>query len=154
MKTATQWSSEYAESHQNETNIWIHTICVPAIFLSIIGLLKTIPFGLDLSFNIGDFLVPFNINVLSFSVVFIMIFYYRLSSKIFLRMQLFTVLCLVIVHYLALTGYLFQISLAIFIIAWIGQFYGHKVEGKKPSFFKDLQFLLIGPVWVFEKMFK
>jgi uncharacterized membrane protein YGL010W len=41
----------------------------------------------------------------------------------------------------------------LFIIAWIGQFYGHKIEGKKPSFFKDLQFLLIGPAWVFKKMF-
>ena len=37
--------------------------------------------------------------------------------------------------------------IGIFVVAWIGQFYGHKVEGKKPSFFKDLQFLLIGPVW-------
>ena len=33
-------------------------------------------------------------------------------------------------------------------IAWIGQFIGHKIEGAKPSFFEDLQFLLIGPAWV------
>ena len=41
-----------------------------------------------------------------------------------------------------------RLSLAIFIVAWIGQFIGHKIEGKKPSFFEDLQFLLIGPAWL------
>ena len=39
-------------------------------------------------------------------------------------------------------------SLTIFIAAWIGQFIGHALEGKRPSFFKDLQFLLIGPLWL------
>ena len=39
-------------------------------------------------------------------------------------------------------------SVVIFIVAWIGQFVGHAVEGKRPSFFKDLQFLLIGPLWL------
>ncbi len=48
---------------------------------------------------------------------------------------------------------LFYFNLGLFVLAWIGQFYGHKVEGKKPSFFKDIQFLLIGPAWVFKKMF-
>lgn len=37
---------------------------------------------------------------------------------------------------------------AIFVVAWIAQFYGHHVEGKKPSFFADLQFLMIGPLWL------
>jgi len=39
-------------------------------------------------------------------------------------------------------------SSIVFALAWIGQFVGHKLEGKKPSFLKDLQFLLIGPIWV------
>jgi uncharacterized membrane protein YGL010W len=39
-------------------------------------------------------------------------------------------------------------SLVIFVAAWIGQFIGHAIEGKRPSFFKDLQFLLIGPLWL------
>jgi uncharacterized membrane protein YGL010W len=39
-------------------------------------------------------------------------------------------------------------------LAWIGQFYGHKIEGKKPSFLKDLEFLLIGPLWVIQKVGK
>ena len=44
----------------------------------------------------------------------------------------------------------------LFVLAWVGQFIGHKIEGKKPSFFEDLQFLLVGPVWllrfVYERM--
>lgn len=47
------------------------------------------------------------------------------------------------------TSHLLAINLTLFILAWIGQFYGHHVEGKKPSFFQDLQFLLIGPLWVY-----
>ena len=43
---------------------------------------------------------------------------------------------------------LLLLYLLTFIVAWIGQFIGHKIEGKKPAFFKDLQFLLIGPVWL------
>ena len=40
------------------------------------------------------------------------------------------------------------VSIAVFVVAWIGQFIGHKIEGKKPSFFDDLRFLLIGPLFV------
>ena len=42
----------------------------------------------------------------------------------------------------------------LFVLAWIGQFIGHKVEGKKPSFFKDLQFLLIGPAWLMSFVYR
>jgi uncharacterized membrane protein YGL010W len=44
--------------------------------------------------------------------------------------------------------------LAVFAIAWLGQFIGHKVEGAKPSFFKDLQFLLIGPLWLLSYVYQ
>jgi len=45
-------------------------------------------------------------------------------------------------------AYVLPGSVAIFVIAWIGQFIGHKIEGKKPSFFDDLRFLLVGPIFV------
>lgn len=56
-------------------------------------------------------------------------------------------------HFLYLTNIQFGrqswiIYLAVFVITWIFQFIGHKIEGKKPSFLKDLQFLLIGPIWL------
>jgi uncharacterized membrane protein YGL010W len=43
---------------------------------------------------------------------------------------------------------LWATSLVVFVVAWIGQFIGHAVEGKRPSFFKDVQFLMIGPLWL------
>jgi len=41
-----------------------------------------------------------------------------------------------------------QLSFGLFFIAWVGQFIGHKIEGKKPSFIDDLKFLMIGPAWL------
>ena len=52
------------------------------------------------------------------------------------------------------TAPLWQTSLIVFVVAWIGQFIGHKIEGKKPSFFKDLQFLLVGPMWLMHFVYK
>ena len=69
-------------------------------------------------------------------------------------MLLLTTLSIIGNFWLSGFGNLTLISLVIFVIAWIGQFYGHKVEGKKPSFIKDLQFLLIGPLWVLKKLGK
>jgi uncharacterized membrane protein YGL010W len=151
MKTSKQWLKEYAASHQNETNVNIHTICVPAIYFSIIGMLMCVNIGalLELEFQNPIFT---SLATLIFAVV--MVFYAKLSVKILIRMFLFTVLCLVGNYYLAMILPLLYTNIAIFIVAWAGQFYGHKIEGMKPSFFKDLQFLLIGPVWVFEKLLK
>ncbi|SDW79157.1 Uncharacterized membrane protein YGL010W [Lutibacter oricola] len=152
MKTMHQWFSEYSISHQNKTNKKIHYICVPAIFFSIVGLLISIP-----STFIGK-ITNLNMPIIeNWAVVvafFLLIFYLRLSFKVFLKMLIFTILCIVGNYYLGLVTPIFYTSLLIFIIAWIGQFYGHKLEGAKPSFLKDLQFLLIGPAWVFDNIFK
>ena len=62
-------------------------------------------------------------------------------------------MCVLGNYYLAQIGPLWLISLIIFAVAWVGQFYGHKLEGKKPSFLKDIQFLLIGPAWILDNWF-
>jgi uncharacterized membrane protein YGL010W len=71
-------------------------------------------------------------------------------------MLLFSAFCLALANYLDITfpGNLAYISLGIFVIAWIVQFYGHKIEGKKPSFLKDVQFLMIGPAWLMHFIYK
>lgn len=151
MKSLQQWFDEYAVSHQNETNIKIHFICVPAIFFSVVGLFMCIPdYGL-LSF-LGHPAVSNWAFVLL--VIFLIGFYFRLSIKIGLQMLLFSVVCLIGNYYISIYFPLLFVSILLFIVAWIGQFYGHKVEGKKPSFIKDLQFLLVGPAWVMYKIFK
>lgn len=142
MLTLNEYLTEYQKSHLHPTNVRIHTICVPLIFLSILGLLFAIPFKLG-PLRVAD--------VVSIAV---MAYYLVLSRKYFVIMLIQFAVCYGICIALEPTGYLFSISLGIFIITWIFQFYGHKVEGKKPSFFQDLLFLLIGPIWVVKKIFK
>ncbi|GAA4299028.1 DUF962 domain-containing protein [Nibribacter koreensis] len=135
---------EYAESHRNGTNKTIHWICVPAIMISLIGLLWSIP--VPLLFE----MVPYPMNLGILFVLTAMLYYFLLSPRLALGMVLISFLFLWIVYQLEqISGVpLWATSLFIFVLAWIGQFVGHKIEGKKPSFLKDLQFLLIGPVWL------
>jgi len=147
MKSIQSWFDEYAVSHQNPTNKLIHYICVPSIFFSIVALLASIPHDFLNSWASAGW-QPY----LHFGTVLIiigLIFYLRLSIPLFIGIAAFSALCLYLTKLLALAEIpLWQSSLAIFVIAWIGQFIGHKIEGEKPSFFKDLQFLLIGPAWI------
>lgn len=152
MKTAKQWFDEYAESHQNETNQFVHYICVPIIFFSVIGLLMSIPnHFLENTFGLNNPLVE---NWAAIIGVLVSFFYMRLGLWYFLEMVLVMLLCIVLNFWLSNTTNLLYASLIIFIIGWFGQFWGHKIEGKKPSFVKDLQFLLIGPLWVIQKLNK
>ena len=152
MKTLQQWYALYAESHQNKTNQKIHFICVPAIYYSVIGLFMSIPSEIISGFT--KFNNPFIENWASPVLILVLFFYLWLSFSTFVRMLTFSILCLIGNYFLSTIFSLVYSSLIIFILAWIGQFYGHKVEGKKPSFLNDLQFLLIGPAWVFEKLAK
>lgn len=152
MKTLDNWFSEYAVSHQNETNKAIHYICVPAIFFSIVGLLMSIPPGFLSGIFSGEF--PMMENWAIPVLLLVLVFYFRLSVNMGLKVFVFAVLCIVANYFISMVAPLWLVSLLIFAIAWAGQFYGHKVEGKKPSFLKDLQFLLIGPAWVIDNIFK
>jgi uncharacterized membrane protein YGL010W len=152
MKTLQQWYALYAESHQNETNQKIHFICVPAIYFSVIGLFMSIPSQVISDFT--KFNNPFLENWATPVLILVLFFYLWLSFSTFVRMLTFSILCLIGNYFLSTMFSLLYSSLIIFISAWIGQFYGHKIEGKKPSFLNDLQFLLIGPAWVFEKLAK
>lgn len=144
---------EYGHSHQNHTNKMIHWFCVPAIFFSVVGLVFSIPSGemLDSLSFLGSFA-----NWASISLLLILIYYISLSVPLSLGMLFFSALCLALANFLniAFPGKLWAISIGIFVIAWIIQFVGHKIEGKKPSFFKDVQFLLIGPAWLMHFVYK
>jgi uncharacterized membrane protein YGL010W len=144
--------SEYGESHQNSTNKAIHWICVPLIFFSVVGLIASIPSGpVQIFLGEGN---PYA-NWATVTLILVTAYYITLSIGLTVGMALFGLLCLVLVRLIASTGLpLWAVSVAIFVVAWIGQFYGHKIEGKKPSFFKDLQFLLIGPAWLMHFIYK
>lgn len=127
-KPLSLWLSEYAVSHQNPTNKRIHYICVPIIFLTIVVMLYHI-----------------SVYLLAVVTIGVLWFYVRLSLLSFVAMLAFYGLCLGVAVF-APVGIWFWVG--VFVVAWIGQFVGHKVEGAKPSFFEDLQFLLIGPLWM------
>jgi len=150
MRTAQEYFDEYALSHQNKTNIAIHYLCVPLIFFSVIGLLMSIP-----STFLENLFGLYNPLLENWAIVIgalLSIFYMRLGFWYFAQMLFVILLCVVLNFWLSNLTNLQNASLSIFIIAWLGQFYGHRVEGVKPSFLKDLQFLLIGPLWVIQKI--
>ena len=152
MKTIHDWFDEYGQSHQNKTNKIIHWICIPLIFWSIIALLSLIP---QQFIKIGC-----EYNFLHFGTIVIILglfFYLRLSFKIFLGMFVFSLYVLLDVYFWDTVfgrDVLMYLAISIFIFSWILQFYGHKIEGKKPSFVKDIQFLLIGPAWLLGYIYK
>jgi len=138
MRAVDQWLNEYGESHRNPTNKLIHWICVPAIVWSVVALIWSIP-------------TPINgLNWAVVTAVAAQLYYIKLSPKLSLGIGGFLLLCLglCLVVERMVPFALWQVALTVFVVAWIGQFIGHRIEGKKPSFFKDVLFLMIGPAWL------
>jgi uncharacterized membrane protein YGL010W len=140
--------TEYKTSHQNPTNQLIHWIMVPLIYLSVIGLLWGIGLGVELDFLGGQ---PLNVAMVVSLLVFA--YYLSLSFTIAVGMLIVSMLGMIACWYLDPRTSLLAVSAIVFVISWIFQFIGHKVEGKKPSFFKDVQFFLIGPAWVMSALY-
>ncbi|MGK9117015.1 DUF962 domain-containing protein [Olivibacter jilunii] len=146
---------QYTEHHQHSSNKLIHWICVPLITFSISGLIWFIPFPHL------EFLGRYNgfINWFTIAMALVIYYYLRLAPTLSYAMLFsFGVFSYIIVQleYWEKAGgpAPWLICLIIFVIAWIGQFIGHKIEGKKPSFLTDIKFLLIGPVWLWHFIFK
>ncbi len=140
----------YGESHKNATNKLIHWVCVPAIMFSLLTLLFAIPFFVERSLWANWAFVL---------LVGAWIYYARLSMTMLIGFIVIGGLMLLgIMGLYGLAGYdagtLALYAVIIFVVAWIGQFIGHKIEGKKPSFLKDVQYLLIGPAWLLHFIFK
>ena len=129
-----QLIAHYGESHQNPRNEVIHFIAIALIMLSLVGML----FALH----------PF---VAYAFVATSMVYYARLSGVFLVSMVLWSALTVAVVF--AMGPRVLAISVAIFVGAWILQFIGHRIEGKKPSFFEDIQYLWVGPLFVLSKLF-
>ncbi|KEQ17587.1 Mpo1 family 2-hydroxy fatty acid dioxygenase [Endozoicomonas numazuensis] len=134
MRSLNEWLEAYAESHQNPTNKMIHWVCVPAIMFSIIGIIWS-----------------FSTTAVFVIMAITMIFYLMLSLP--LSLAIIGVYAAMAFVADAMGESLLMVSIAIFVVSWILQFVGHKVEGKKPSFFEDIQFLLVGPLWCLSFLF-
>lgn len=138
----------YSEDHRNSTNQLIHWVCVPLIVWTVVALLWVIPVpagigrpglwaGLALAASMG--------------------YYLRLSRPLaFALLAFFVALCALtyVLHQLLGTQMLMWTAIGVFVAAWVAQFVGHEIEGKRPSFLTDLTYLLIGPLWLMSKLFR
>jgi len=143
---------EYGSSHKNPTNKKVHWICVPAIFWSVVALIYSIPNDwLTYIFGVGYFN-----NWAVMVLLIVMIYYLTLSVPLGIGLFFVSVVAIALARLASQAEFLplWAIALIVFFLAWAGQFWGHKVEGKKPSFLKDLQFLLIGPAWLMHFIYK
>jgi uncharacterized membrane protein YGL010W len=129
-----QLLAHYGESHQNPRNELIHFIAIPLIMLSLVGMLFALHPYVAYAFVVAS-----------------MVYYARLSAVFFASMALWSVVFLAVIF--AMGPLVLPICIAIFVGAWILQFIGHKIEGKKPSFFEDIQYLWVGPLFVLSKLF-
>lgn len=155
MRNAQDWFDAYGVSHQNPTNKAIHWVCVPVIVFCTIGLLWSIPHDFLPGATDQTNWAPF-VNFGSLLVLGSLVFYFRMGLTIGLGMLAWSALALWGNWQLDMMGGypLWLISTITFILAWIGQFIGHKIEGVKPSFFEDLQFLLVGPAWLLHFVYR
>jgi uncharacterized membrane protein YGL010W len=150
MRTAEQWLDEYGSSHRNPTNEALHWICVPVILWCVLGLLWITPFPSALRTAF-----PFA-NWATLIALLAVIYYAVLSPRLALGIAPLLALMLWSIGALSRNTWapLWLICVSLFVVAWIGQFIGHAIEKKRPSFFKDLQFLLIGPMWLLANVYR
>jgi len=144
MKSIHLWLAEYSDSHRHPVNKRLHWLCVPPIVVTVFGFLRALPVGNDL------------VNAATVAGLLTLIYYALLSWRLMLGLVPVTaaVLLLVEASHAAFGAWHLPLMLGIFVLAWIGQFVGHRVEGKKPSFFKDVQFLMIGPLWLLADVYR
>ncbi len=142
-----RWFDKYAEDHRNPTNQMIHVFAVPAILWTIVALLWCIP-------SPGTWFRPGFWAALTMFAAWM--FYYRSSRTLgFGMLAVFVVMAWFTrwLHNSYGTQALLIAAIVVFVVAWIAQFVGHKIEGRKPSFLTDITFLLIGPAWVVAKLY-
>jgi len=126
----------YGQSHTHPTNELIHFIAIPLIMLSLVGMIYALHPWAAYAFLAAS-----------------LVYYIRLSVPFLAAMAVVTLAMLGVIQALDSAGILVKASVAIFVVSWIFQFIGHKLEGKKPSFFEDIQYLWVGPLFVLSKLF-
>jgi uncharacterized membrane protein YGL010W len=149
MRSVADWLGEYGESHIDPTNKLLHWVCVPLIVLALMGMFWSIP--VPRAFAEAS---PW-INWATLGAVIALGYYASLSIRLAIGIAIVFAMMFAILNGLAeLPAPLWATALVIFVAAWVGQFIGHAVEGKRPSFFKDVQFLLIGPLWLLAALYR
>ena len=129
MRNVENLFERYGESHRDPVNKAIHWVCVPLITWSVLAALWAWS--------------PVSAYV---AIALALAFYVWLSPA--LAIGMLGVIAAMVYPLPLLGNHVLFVAGSVFVLAWIGQFIGHVVEGRKPSFFEDVKFLLIGPVWL------
>lgn len=140
--------SSYSDDHRNAINQQIHVVAVPAIAWSVIALLWCIP----------PLITWFKPGVWAAIAMFVAWCWYNRQSRslgygMLAAFFLAAMTCRIVEQQLGLPA-LAKIAVVVFVLAWVAQFIGHHIEGKRPSFLTDLVYLLVGPVWVLAKAYR
>jgi uncharacterized membrane protein YGL010W len=145
---ATQLLAAYSADHQHPFNRLMHSICVPLIFVSLVAMLWSIPLPVTRAADAGW------VNFGTLALAGVTLYYLRIAPRLGTGMLLAALAIVPLVDLAAsLPWPLWLTAIAVFVVGWTGQFIGHYVEGRRPSFFRDLRFLLIGPLWVLAKLY-
>jgi len=148
MRSMQSWLDGYSADHRNPVNQVIHWLCVPPIVWTVVALLWTVPVP-------SAWLKPGAWAV--FAMVLAFAWYWKHSHRLggallvaFAALALFTAWLFDVLGPVRLRW----TALVVFVLAWIGQFIGHKFEGHRPSFLTDVSYLLVGPAWLMEKFLR
>ena len=128
--------ARYGESHRNPVNELIHIVCIPAIVFSLLGILWALH------------------PIVALLVAAAALAYYVTLSRAFAAGMGVMAGAMLLVLAMLPNGTVLPTSIGVFVAAWLGQYVGHHIEGKKPSFFDDLRFLLIGPLFVLSILYR
>ena len=135
MRKVDELFERYGESHHHPVNEAIHWLCVPLITWSVLAALWAV-----------------SPAVAYVGIALATAFYAWLSVQIAVGML--ALFALMVVPLTLLGSNALAVAAVVFVLAWIGQFIGHAIEGKKPSFFEDVKFLLIGPAWLLHFIYR
>jgi len=148
--SADQWFAEHTLVHTGNDRDYIHWICVPLLFLSVLGLLWSIP----VPATIAAFLPGFRWSLPAIAVA--LIYYARVSLPLTIGLLGFILLTLVVISQVALRAPwpVWQVCVVLFVVGWIGELVGRVLDRRVPSLGRDLVFIVIGPAWLMSKLYR
>jgi uncharacterized membrane protein YGL010W len=125
----------YGEFHRHPVNKAIHWVCVPLIMWSALGMVWAA-------------------SPVAACVVIAALLAFYLWLSIPLALGMVAIIAIMVGPLAALGPRVLLVSVAVFVVAWIGQFVGHLIEGRKPAFLEDMRSLLVGPSWLLADLYR
>ena len=132
---------EYEQTHRHPVNQMFHMICIPFLVWSVLGVLWSFKISYGGLINGATIVVPLAI-----------LYYSTFSRQLAFILFLVGAVMLTFCAYFDRHSLLVLLSIIVFFLSWTGQLVGYHFEGMRPTFFRDLQFLLIAPIWIMARL--